>query len=128
MGLLKLVGTGAPRRGDRVFKVGGRSGLTRGTIASIAATVALDQYGNPVWIHNAFAIDPEGNEMFSNEGDSGSIVVREEPQGGVVLGMLLGSDRQRMSIAFPIQPALEAMNCKLVLKDTFQLGRVTLCA
>jgi Pyridine nucleotide-disulphide oxidoreductase len=127
MGSLKLVGSGAPRRGDRVFKIGGRSGLTRGAIASISATAVIDQFGNPAWIHNAFIIEPEGTAMFSHQGDSGSIVVRQEADGAVVLGMLLGTDRRRMSMAFPIQPALEAMNCRLVLHDTFRLQRVTLC-
>jgi thioredoxin reductase len=126
--LPRLVDAATPRLGDRVFKVGARSGLTFGHVVSISATMAVFQSGNPFWIRNTFAIEPEASTAFSNHGDSGSIIVRQEGADGVVLGMLIGSDQRNLTYAFPIQPALEAMNCKLLLKDTFRTDWKALCS
>jgi hypothetical protein len=82
---------------------------------------------NPLWLQNVFTIEPEGTSMFSHEGDSGSVIVRQTDSGGLILGMLVGSDSRRLSCALPLQPALEAMDCSIILQKTFQQDWKRLC-
>jgi hypothetical protein len=127
LGLPPLVGMASPRRGDRVFKVGGRTGLTYGTITSISAIMVVSSLGNPLWLQNTFTIEPEGSNMFSHEGDSGSLVVKDSRSGGLVLGLLIGSDKRHLTYALPLQPALDALDCSIVLQTTFKVDRKRLC-
>jgi hypothetical protein len=110
-----LTGVSDPSSGDRVFKVGGWSGLTFGKVVATEATVMVSEHGNPFLMRNAFAIEGEGAQNFTREGDSGAVVVRQESPGKcVVLGMIFANDG-RLAYAFPIQPALEALHCGLLL-------------
>ena len=120
LGLPAIAGIGEPKRGDRVFKVGGWSGLTHGTVISVSATFGLPSRGNPIWMKNMFVIegdrtsDVERRE-FSREGDSGAVVGATDAAGNaVLLGMIVGNDGRR-TYAFPIRPALEALGCILLV-------------
>jgi hypothetical protein len=91
--------------------------LTYGIIISESMTIAINEFGNPYWIRNAFEIEPDGEDPFSLPGDSGSLILKEEKDGScVAIGILFigGSPRK---YAFPIKPALEAMNCQLLLTE-----------
>jgi hypothetical protein len=48
--------------------------------------------------------------MFSNQGDSGALILRDSPSGTVILGMLVGGDGLRLSYALPLQPALRPLD------------------
>jgi hypothetical protein len=112
-GLPPLGGVAAARPGDVVFKVGGRTGLTRGRIVSVDTVTALDQHGNPVWLRSGILIESEEDVRFGVAGDSGAVVARIEGEVSIAVGMLVGSDQQR-HLAFALAPALEAMECEIL--------------
>lgn len=104
-----LIGT--PRVGDKVFKVGRTTGLTRGTITAVGTTVGPIAYapGN-CWFQNQVEIVGDNGSMFSDHGDSGSAVVSTT---GQVIALLYAGNGTH-TYACPISTALAALNCALV--------------
>jgi hypothetical protein len=113
-GLPPLGGIATPSHGDEVFKVGGRTGLTRGRIVSVDSVVVLSQYGTEFWMRSVIVIEGMGGRRFGFDGDSGSILARVEGDRALAVGMLIGSDRTQYHLAFAIAPALEAMECEIL--------------
>jgi hypothetical protein len=104
-------GTGTPRVGGKVFKVGRTTGLTRGTITAVGTTVGPIAYapGN-CWFQNQFEIVGDSGIMFSDHGDSGSAIVSTT---GQVIGLLYAGNGTH-TYACPIAAVLTALNCALV--------------
>jgi hypothetical protein len=113
-GLPPLVGVAAPRPGDEVFKVGGRTGMTRGRIISVDGVTVWTESGNPLWMRSVIVIESFGETRFAHAGDSGAILVRHDQDGAWAVGMIYGTDRQQYHYAFALAPALEAMACEIL--------------
>ncbi|MFL6676015.1 MAG: trypsin-like serine protease [Massilia sp.] len=96
--------------GDRVFKVGRTTGLTFGTVAQVAAVVGPIAYApGPCWFRQNIVIESDDGKPFSNHGDSGSVIVRED---GKVVGLLYaGNDTQ--TYACDIAKVFAALDCQL---------------
>lgn len=101
---------GNPMVGDKVFKIGRTTGLTNGTITAVGVTVGPIPYdpGN-CWFNQQFEIVGDNGTMFSDHGDSGSVIVSTT---GEVLGLLFAGNGTQ-TYACPIQTALAALKCTL---------------
>jgi hypothetical protein len=101
--------------GMAVRKRGRTTGLTFGTIDSVAMTQTMD-YGDGignVTLTNQIGVkvDSAHSTLFDDRGDSGSVVVNEEDK---VIGLLyLGSEDGKTGVANPIQSVLEALNISI---------------
>jgi Peptidase family S64 len=102
----------APSIGDRVFKMGAATAMTEGTIVSVKMRLHLNLY-NPVWFEGAFEVEGEDGKLFSNVGDSGAIIFKQvNDTTAAVVGMIFAGGG-RSTYAFPLQPSLEALRCRL---------------
>jgi hypothetical protein len=104
------LGLGNPMVGDKVFKIGRTTGLTNGTITAVGIVVGPIAYdpGN-CWFNQQFEIVGDQGTMFSDHGDSGSVIVSTT---GEVVGLLFAGNGTQ-TYACPIQTALAALNCTL---------------
>jgi hypothetical protein len=105
-------GVGVPTIGDRVFKVGRTTGVTVGTVETVSCILGPIHFesGN-CWFRGLFEIRGVGGTRFSDSGDAGALVVRED---GVVIGVLFaGTDTS--SYASPIETVLDAFNCSMLI-------------
>jgi hypothetical protein len=100
-----IAGPGVAVMNDEVWKVGQRTGLTRGTISQITPKIE---------IHPLAPFTKIGDH-----GDSGSVVVR---LGGDVVGLLRSRDNATGNLGFatPIQDVLTAMNITIIPTDETQ--------
>ncbi len=109
-------GLKAPRRartaalpGDRVFKVGRTTGLTFGAVVEIMAQVPVSYTHGLCWFRRSIVIEGLNGSRFSDQGDSGSIIVRTN---GEVVGLLYAGNGQQ-SYACPIDVVLQSLGCTL---------------
>ncbi|SIO04926.1 hypothetical protein SAMN05444166_2199 [Singulisphaera sp. GP187] len=104
-------GTASPKVGDRVFKVGRTTGLTHGTITAVGIVVGPIAYdpGN-CWFNQQFEIVGDNGILFSDHGDSGSVIVSTT---GEVIGLLYAGNGTQ-TYACPIDKVLIDLNCSLV--------------
>ncbi|MYM88151.1 hypothetical protein GTP91_13295 [Rugamonas sp. FT82W] len=105
------LGTATARLGDRVFKIGPATGLTYGTVTAVRQRVGPIMYinGQELWYKNLFLIEAEGGQ-FLGDGESGSIVIRED---GMVLGLAFAS-RGSLVYACSIRRVLQRLKCTLL--------------
>jgi hypothetical protein len=103
-------GVGVPKVGDKVFKIGRTTGLTHGTITAVGVVVGPIAYdpGN-CWFNQQFEIVGDNGTLFSDHGDSGSLIVSTT---GEVLGLLFAGNGTQ-TYACPIQAVLSALSCTL---------------
>lgn len=104
------MGIGTPKIGDKVFKVGRTTGLTNGTITAVGTVVGPIPYdpGN-CWFNQQFEIVGDHGTLFSDHGDSGSVIVSTN---GEILGLLFAGNGTQ-TYACPIQAVLTGLNCTL---------------
>jgi hypothetical protein len=106
-----LAGIGAAAVGDDVFKVGRTTGLTRGTVTSIATIVGPVGYGpRQAWFQNSIEIVGLSGGPFSAGGDSGAAIVDAKTNNVVAL-LYAGNGSQ--TFACPIDLVLTALGCAL---------------
>src|SRR5215471_7770835 len=92
-GVVAPNGTAAPQVGDKVFKVGRTTGLTRGEITQVATVVGPVPYDpGPCWFQGTIVIEGDNGTMFSDHGDSGSAIVRTD---GKIVGLLFAGNGQQ---------------------------------
>jgi hypothetical protein len=102
--------TAIAQLGDNVFKVGRTTGLTYGEVTDIATTVGPVGYDpGPCWFQNSIVIESTDGTLFSDKGDSGSVIVRTS---GEVVGLLYAGNGQQ-TYACPIDSVMGALNCSL---------------
>jgi hypothetical protein len=115
-------GTKAATLGMAVRKRGRTTGLTYGTVDGISATVNVD-YGDGLGVHTltgqvSIAADTARNALFSDHGDSGSVIVDAD---GFVVGLLFAG-AGASTVANPIAAVLAELNIsmcigKSIIKD-----------
>jgi len=99
-----------PNVGDKVFKVGRTTGLTYGHITDIATIVGPITYDpGPCWFQGSITVEGDNGTMFSDKGDSGSVIVRTS---GEILGLLYAGNGQQ-TYACTIESVFRALNCNL---------------
>lgn len=99
------------RQGDKVFKIGRTTGLTRGEVTQVPVVVGPIPYApGPCWFRRSIVIEGENGTMFSDHGDSGSVIVRED---GKVVGLLFAGNGQQ-TYACPIDTVLQKLNCSIL--------------
>jgi hypothetical protein len=104
-------GTAKPQVGDKVFKVGRRTGLTRGIVRLTPTIVGPVNYSSgPCWFRRSMLIESEGKDVFSDKGDSGSVIVRDD---GTVIGLLFAGYGAQ-TYACPIEEVLKKLKCTLL--------------
>jgi len=109
-GVVAPSGTAAAQVGDRVFKVGRTTGLTRGEITQVATIVGPIPYDpGPCWFQGTIVVEGEHGTMFSDHGDSGSAIVRND---GKVVGLLFAGNGQQ-TYGCPIDVVLQVLNCTI---------------
>jgi hypothetical protein len=107
---LSLGGTASPQIGDEVFKVGRTTGLTYGEIKSVGVTVGPVHYGSgQCWFQDSIEIEGQDGTLFSDKGDSGSVVVKKS---GEVVGLLYGGNGFQ-TYACPIDTVLARLSASL---------------
>lgn len=103
-------GTAGAQVGDQVFKVGSTTGLTYGEVTDVTTIVGpIAYYSGPRWFRRSFIVEALNGERFSDNGDSGSAIVRSD---GRVVGILYAGNGQQ-NYACPIDAILENLNCTL---------------
>jgi hypothetical protein len=110
-----------------VRKRGRTTGLTYGTVNSVDASVTIN-YGDGLGNHtlkNQIRITPDTSQsaMFSDHGDSGSVVVDGANK---VVGLLFGGSNVA-TYANPIQFALDELNVDLCVKTLKWVTRPIIC-
>ena len=97
--------------GDKVFKVGRTTGLTHGTVTAVGITVGPIGYapGN-CWFNRQLEIVGDNGTLFSDHGDSGSLILRTT---GEVVGLLYAGNGTQ-TYACQIADVLSALNCTLI--------------
>lgn len=108
-------GSAAATLGAAVRKRGRTTGLTHGTVDGLAASVTLD-YGDGIGQRTltnqiTIATDTSQNPLFSDHGDSGSVVVDGS---GYVVGLLFAGGGTT-TFANPIASVLSELNVALVV-------------
>jgi hypothetical protein len=107
-----VAGTNVYVEGESVRKRGARTGLTSGIVSHWNVT-GLSATDTPY--DEQLKIVPAGSERFSNEGDSGSVIVNESNE---VIGLLWGgSPNGDYSMANEIQNVMDALGIKIVAAD-----------
>jgi len=103
-------GTAAANVGDLVHKVGRTTGPTFGIVKQIGAIVGPVGYApGPCWFQQSIVIEGVNGTMFSNHGDSGSAIVRDD---GMVVGLLYAGNGTQ-TYACPIANVLAWSGCQL---------------
>src|SRR5712691_12441734 len=98
--------------GDKVFKVGRTTGLTRGEVIQTGVIVGPIHYApGPCWFRRSILIQGENGTPFSDHGDSGSAIVRRED--GKVVGLLFAGNGQH-TWACRIDDVLRSLNCRIL--------------
>lgn len=105
-----LSGAGAPVSGESVWKVGARTGLTRGHLGEVHPNLDLEMH-------------PDGFPYFANHGDSGSVVVSLAT--GNVVGLLKSIDNEidqggTLGYGTQIQSVLDRLNITILATDPLQ--------
>jgi hypothetical protein len=101
---------GVAKRDDSVSKVGRTTGLTRGTVTSIATIVGPVTYDKkPAWFRNSVEIEGVSGIPFSDHGDSGSAIVNSK--GELVALLYAGNGTQ--TYACPIDAVLTSLGITL---------------
>jgi hypothetical protein len=98
---------GAPVQGDKVFKIGSKTGLTYGRIEATEEQVPIKNSG--IWYAGTFRIKGHGGQMFSDHGDSGAVVMNSS---GEVLGIIIAGTTKN-SYACTMRETLKALKCTL---------------
>jgi hypothetical protein len=114
LGRVHVRDTVSPTVGDEVFKVGAATGITEGRIGAIRMRLSLPRSGgNPAWLKGMFEVEGKEGNLFSQPGDSGSLIFKRNDDATVdAVGMILGSLGLK-TYGFPIQPVLETYRCRL---------------
>jgi hypothetical protein len=103
-------GSAAASVGDKVHKVGRTTALTLGTITQVGVVVGPIAYQpGPCWFRQCLAIEGLNGSTFSDHGDSGSVIVRDD---GMVLGLLFAGNGTQ-TYACDIGNVLTQLNCTL---------------
>jgi hypothetical protein len=104
-------GTAQAALQDKVFKVGRTTGLTHGTVTQVPAVVGPIPYApGTCWFRQTLVIEGVNGTMFSDHGDSGSAVVRED---GKVVGLLFAGNGEQ-TYACSIDLVLQNLKCSLL--------------
>jgi hypothetical protein len=101
-----------PRLGQEVFKVGWRSGLTRGNVGTLSASQGFATAAGTVWFRNLICILGEGGGLFSKPGDGGAMVLTGD---GDILGHIVGGSAG-MTFVCPAVLTFEALGCRLLVR------------
>lgn len=110
LGLPVISGVASARVGDRVFKVGRTTGLTRGIVQSVSTIVGPVPYTDgESWFRRSIVIEGLNGTMFSDHGDSGSAIVKET---GEAIGLLYAGNGSQ-TYACPMNTVLSKLKCAL---------------
>jgi hypothetical protein len=107
--------------GQKVKKVGRTTGLTEGYVVGqsvnpMGVNTSVPGYGTQTTFYDSIFLikHADANKVFSSEGDSGSLVVIEMPDGDFAGGLIFAGDQYGNSYALPIQPVLDYFDVTLV--------------
>ena len=110
----KFAGTGTVQPGDAVRLVGRTSGLVKGAVQAINASVVIaglpDSPQGTATFTGLVACVAEGGKPFSQPGDSGAPVVNAKSE---LVGMIYAGS-ETVSYFIPIEPLLKALEVELV--------------
>jgi hypothetical protein len=111
-GLPPPTGTARPAVGERVYKVGRTTGLTRGVVADVDTVMGpLNYEVGECWFQRSFSVTGIEGTMFADRGDSGAAVLREAT--GEVLGLVYAGNGYDTYVC-PIHEVLQALGGVLV--------------
>jgi hypothetical protein len=109
--LLTPNGFAQAQSGDKVFKVGRTTGLTRGEITQTPVVVGPIPYApGPCWFRRAIVIEGLNGTLFSDHGDSGSAIVRDD---GKIVGLLFAGNGEQ-TYACAIDTILQKLKCNIL--------------
>jgi hypothetical protein len=97
--------------GDKVYKVGRTTGLTYGTVKQVGVVVGPIGYDpDNCWFQQCLIIEGENGATFSDHGDSGSAIVRDD---GMMVGLLFAGNGVQ-TYACAVDGVMKQLNCRLV--------------
>lgn len=112
--------------GMEVEKVGRTTALTRGRVisqifgpVSITYNASAYNFQGGVFFEPMFIIEGAGGLIFSDFGDSGSLITSIDSTGtrhavGLVVGSMNSGNNQKLTLAAPIEPILQKLNVSLL--------------
>lgn len=102
-----------PQLGERVYKVGRTTGLTRGRVSAVLVEAGPVGYeGGAAYFRRSFAVSGLMGTLFSSGGDSGSVIVAAKD--GALLGLLYAGNGVE-TYACPASQALSELGATLSL-------------
>ncbi len=107
-GIGRIKGIAAPKIGMEVVKYGRTTGLTHGKIVSRSGNVRIDFKGRLINFKNQFEVRGTGKVVFSQFGDSGSVIIESKTKRAV--GLLFAGTDQGVTFANPIANVLRAFD------------------
>lgn len=120
LGIGKIAGSAKATLGTKVRKRGRTTELTYGIIDGIDATTAIQ--GTPIMFQHQIVIVPDTtkNAIFSNSGDSGSVIVNEQNKvvGLLFAGVPVTINSPQMTWANHIDYVLAQLNVHFKINDT----------
>ncbi|MEJ0037751.1 MAG: trypsin-like serine protease [Gammaproteobacteria bacterium] len=103
-------GVAAASVGDKVHKVGRTTGLTFGTVTQVGAVVGPVPYApGDVWFQQCLVVEGDNGTTFSDHGDSGSAIVRDD---GMLVGLLFAGNGSQ-TYACAIDNVMRQLDCQL---------------
>lgn len=108
---IAVQGPAIARIGDKVLKMGAKSGLSRGVVSAVNCSIFIRQDDKEYYFEDAIMIDSLDDNEFASSGDSGAAVYRAD---GKILGIVFAISR-RSAILCPIKDVLQELQCMLMI-------------
>jgi len=108
---LTVRGLATAKIGDRVYKIGAGSGMTRGEVIGIHSSVVLSRNDQEYYFEDAIMVHSLDGSHFAKNGDSGAMVFRED---GKILGMIFATSGNA-AVLCPMESILKELQCSLLL-------------
>jgi hypothetical protein len=105
---------GDPAIGNKVVRMGGGEA---GFISDTSVTIEVDYEFGTYRLVDQIVIRAEQGKRFATEGDSGSIVMRDDGHARVPIAMVWGG-RRNLTYACPLKPCLEQLGLTWVAPST----------
>ena len=104
------IGFAIAHKNDEVFKVGRTTGLTFGRVMATDTIVGPVPYRHgEAWFERSIQIEGENGLQFSDQGDSGSAIVKTN---GEIVGILYAGNGKQTYVC-PIEDVLQEFDCTL---------------
>jgi hypothetical protein len=102
-----IAGHAEARVGERVYKVGAGTGITKGIVVENRHSDTACIEGNTLFVKGQLLIRSEDGSPFSGNNDSGAAIINKDNK---IVGLLWGTNCWGEGLACPIEPVMSVLN------------------